>query len=572
MKYAFQLPSLLLALFYSVSSYAALTFEINGIDGDIETNVTLHLQALSLPKDVQDSGYLSEVKKSTQSALTVFGYYQSKVAVKATAKKESDQIVSVDISAGPQTVITESNIKLSGEGETFSEFTKLTSKFMLNVGDKLLHSHYESAKSSLKSVARRYGYFDSIFLQSKVEVTSANNSASVTLLFDTGPRYLFGDFIFQPTLPAQKYVTSLRNFDLGSPFDSSKLGEFNQDLNETGYFKSITILPDFNNKQGLQIPLNVIASMQPEDSFSAGFGYSTDEDLRGTFTWKRPWVNDAGHSIEGSLNASVNKQEASLTYKIPLENPIYDYLSLQTGYQMLDQNDTDTTLYVSSINRHWRFSNLWHRSAFIRYEYEQGRQGQQDFYTSLIIPGISFSRTRAKGGINTTWGDKILTSFEVSNKWWLSSDDVIKIYGQGKMMRTYAGHQFIAMVELGAIEADSIYNVPSSMRFFTGGDQSIRGFDYESIAPEDSEGYLLGGKYLTVANIEYRFPILENWKIALFTDVGTATDDFSEELSSSVGMGIVWASLVGPIRFYVAKPISNKINAFAIHFMIGPEL
>jgi len=570
-----QLLCSLLTLFYSAQSYAEIEFDINGIGGDAETNVEIYLAGLDQPKDAHDSDYLSEVKKSVQSALTVFGYYQSEVVVQATGiagESESDQVVEIEIIPGTQTVIKDSDIHLSGEGENFPALVSLKNNFKLNKDDVLLHANYEAAKSSLKSVARRYGYFDAKFLTSRVEVTSATNSAKVTLLFDTGPRYLFGDLIFESELPVHKYVSSLRHFDVGSEFDTTQLGEFNQDLSETGYFKSITILPDFNQKEGLLVPLNVVATMQPEDSFSAGLGYSTDDGLRGSFGWKHPWINDAGHSLEGTLAASLTKQEAALTYKIPLADPLYDYLSLQTGYQMLDQNDTDTTLYVASINRHWRYSNLWRRTIFIRYEHEKGIQGQQDFSTSLFIPGVSFSRTRARGGINTTWGDKIIASLEVSNEWWLSSDDLVKVYTQSKIIRTYKGHQFVGMVELGAIQTDSIYNVPSSMRFFTGGDQSIRGFDYESIAPEDSDGLLVGGKYLAVANIEYRFPITENWKLALFGDIGTATDDFSEELSSSAGGGIVWASPVGPIRLYVAKPITNKINSFAIHFMIGPEL
>jgi len=565
----------LLTLFCSAQSYAEIEFDINGIGGDAEKNVEVYLAALDLPKDAQDTDYLSEVKKSVQSALTVFGYYQSEIVVQASGdinETESDQVVTVDITSGDQTRITEANIDISGEGKDFPALATLKENFKLYKGDVLLHANYEEAKSSLKAVARRYGYFDAKFVISRVEVTSTTNSAKVTLLFDTGQRYLFGDLIFGAELPVHKYVSSLRRFDVGSAFDTTKLGEFNQDLSETGYFKSITILPDYNQKEGLLVPLNVIATMQPEDSFSAGLGYSTDDGLRGSFGWKHPWVNEAGHSIEGTLSASLTKQEAALTYKIPLADPLYDYLSLQTGYQMLDQNDTDTTLYVASINRHWRYDNQWRRTIFIRYEHEQGLQGQQDFSTSLFIPGVSFSRTRARGGINTTWGDKIIASLEVSNEWWLSSDDLVKVYTQSKIIRTYKGHQFVGMVELGAIQTDSIYNVPSSMRFFTGGDQSIRGFDYESIAPEDSDGLLVGGKYLAVANIEYRFPIMDNWKVALFGDIGTATDDFSEELSSSAGGGVVWASPVGPIRLYVAKPITNKINSFAIHFMIGPEL
>ena len=556
-----------------MQAIAEIEFDINGISGDVEDNVEIYLNGLDIPTSVENSDYIYEVTKSTKSALTVFGYYQPVIEVMALdGEEKSDNIVTLEITPGPLTRIISSDIQLFGEGKDNAKFSTLISSFLLNEGNVLIHANYENAKSSLKALARRYGYFDAKFEKSIVEVSSLKNIASIYLWFDTGPRYNFGELVFESGLAAEENILSLRNFSVGDPFDTKTLSTLNADLSETGYFKSITILPDFDNKIGLQIPLNVIAMMQPEDSFNAGFGYSTDEGIRGKFRWTRPWINQDGHSIEGNLVASIPKQEASLTYKVPLEDPLYNYLVFQTGYKMVNQNDTDTTQFVTGVNRHWRFSNQWERTISLRYDHEEGLQGQQNFSTSLIIPGITFSRTRSKGGINATWGDKLLTSFEISNEWWLSSDDLVKIYGQAKMIRTYSGHQFIASAELGAIQTSSIYNVPSSMRFFTGGDQSVRGFDYESIAPEDDDGYLLGGKYLSVANLEYRFPINESWKLAMFYDVGTATDDFSEAFSSSVGTGIVWASPVGPIRLYFAKPITNEINSFAIHFMIGPEL
>jgi len=571
MKYFLRLLFLLQLTFNSINSYAEIEFDIEGIGGDEESNVEIYLNALEAPKYADNDDFLSEVEKSALSALTVFGYYQASIEIRVSGEKPT-QTVNLVINTGPKTYITLSDIKITGEGASTSRFLTLLETFKLSEGIALQHSNYESAKSSLKSLARRYGYFDAKFEKSAVEVASLNNSASVFLWFDTGPRYQFGELVFNNELPADKFVISLKNFKTGDPFDARQLSEFNTDLSETGYFKSITILPEFNNKKGLTVPLNVSATMRPQDSFNAGLGYTTDEGIRGKLRWTRPWVNDYGHSIEGNLVASIPKQEASLTYKIPLEDPLYNYVSLQTGYKMLDQNDTDTTQYLVSVNRHWRLNNHWKRTIFLRYDHEQGVQGQQYFSTGLVIPGVSYSRTRSRGGINTTWGDKLMGSFEISNEWWLSSDDLVKVYGQSKIIRTYSGHQFVAFAEAGAIQTSSIYNVPSSMRFFTGGDQSIRGFDYESIAPEDDQGYLLGGKFLVVGSLEYRFPITENWKLALFTDIGTATDDFSEVTSSSVGTGVVWASPVGPIRFYVAKPMTNEVNSFAIHFMIGPEL
>ena len=562
---------LIFSLIFHAQVIAEVTFEIKGVNSSAKDNIQLFLNELDPPKKIQDESYLLQITELSKEALLVLGYYQAQIQVTSSVQ-EDDLLVILNISAGLQTHITELNVRLTGEGKNNPQFEKLIEDLPLKLNTPLHHGKYETAKNRFKQVAQRLGYFDAKYEKSLVEVSTQNSSASVFLWFDTGPRYLFGDLVFSDELSAKKQILALQNFKKGDPFNTQLLTQFNTELSETGYFRSITILPDVQAKQGLFIPLNVIASMRPEDSFNIGIGYSTDEGVRGKFRWNRPWVNEYGHSIEGNLTASIPKQEASLTYKIPFKDPLYHYFSIQTGYKMENQNDTDTNQYLVGLNRHWHLSNDWMRTVFIRYDNESGRQGQQYFSTELIIPGISFSREQTQGGINATWGEKHLISLELSNELWYSSDDLLKIYGQSKFLRTYNGHQIVVSAELGAIYTDSIYNIPSSMRFFTGGDQTIRGYDYESIAPVDDLGYLVGGLYLTVLSFEYRFPIRDNWKIATFFDAGTATDDFSEPISISTGLGVVWASPVGPIRFYIAKPLTDTSGSVAFHFMIGPEL
>lgn len=555
----------------SLSVTAAVNYEVTGTNDDKSiANLMVYLEALTAPEDVDNDNYLNEVINTSQDSLMAIGYYQS--TVEASVSEEKSQTVTVNVTLGDRTKIVKLDIQLTGEALSDENFKSLTLNFPIKEGQFLDHGEYESAKGTFKALAQRYGYFDSRYTKSTIEVTQSENKAIVYLWFDSGIRYTFGNLIFDNESPAEDYIHTLQNFKANDPYDSNSLSAFNQELNQTGYFKSITILPDFDNKEDRQIPLHVITYMRPEDSFNTGLGYSTDEGIRGKFRWTRPWINKYGHSIESNITGSVPKQEASITYKIPIDDPLYDYFSIQSGYKMLDQNDTDTKQYILSFNRHWRLDNDWLRTIYLRYDNESGTQGQQDFSTALILPGISFSRTRSSGGINVDWGDKQLAYFEFAEDSLFSTDDVIKVYGQTKIIRSYSGHQFVASAEAGAIISDSIYNVPSSMRFFTGGDQSIRGYGYEDIAPSDSDGYLIGGSYLATSSFEYRYPLTPSWKLALFTDVGTATDDFSEPLSIGSGAGVVWASPVGPIRFYVAVPLSNSDDAFKIHIMIGPEL
>lgn len=572
----FKLLFLLSTLLVHGSLYAEVIFAINGVDNkDVKENIVVFLKALSQPQDANNQSYLQQVQNSTQQAVTALGYYQMNLEINVTGATDK-QTVTLQVSLENPTRITELNLKLIGEGTSDPDFLYIVENFPLKKNDILHHGKYEQGKSQLKNLAQQHGYFDAKFIKTSVDVTSQNKSATVNLWFDTGIRYQFGELIFSSEdLPAKKFVYALQNFKAGDPYDSQTLIKFNTETNRTGYFKNISILPEIKKKQGRLIPLLVVANMRPKDSFNAGIGVSTDEGIRGKFRWTRPWVNQYGHSIIGNIVASVPQQEASLAYNIPIDDPLYHFYSIKTGYKFVDSNDTNTEQYLFSVNRYKRLENNWLRNVFVRYNQESGVQGQQDFSTELIMPGISFSSTRSRGGIHPTWGDTQRYEIAFAHKSLFSSSNLLKVYGKSKFLRSYNEQQFFSTTVAGALYTDSIYNVPASMRFFAGGDQSIRGYSYESISPKDDAGYLIGGKYIASQSFEYRFPVATNWKLATFIDAGTATSTFSEPISVGAGAGIVWSSPIGPVRFYVAAPVNNSdttLNKWMVHFMIGPEL
>ncbi|WP_041771454.1 autotransporter assembly complex protein TamA [Psychromonas sp. CNPT3] len=562
---------LLSVLLFSTFSYANVSFQIEGLDRDESANVTFYLETLPVTNNAKNSIYLQQVEKSTREALQALGYYQVTLSSKVTGET-GKQTLLLTINKGKQTRIVTLDIRLTGEAKTDPAFQKILDDFPLKINSPLNHAHYTQAKALFKKLAIQRGYFDAFYKKSRVEVKRKTAEATLYFWFDSGIRYQFGELVFNGDVSAKQQIKRLKNFKSGDPFLSSTLNEYSQDLTATGYFARLMILPDIKQKKGRLIPLNVIVKMRPKNSFKLGGGYSTDEGIRGKFRWEHPWLNQYGHSLETSIIASRFQQEASLTYKIPLQDPLYNYLSLQGGYKAEKQNDTDTDRYLFGISRHWRAKDNWRSTLSLKFDHEYGRQGEQYFDSKLILPGFSYSHVQSEGGINVTSGRKLLASIEVSHKAWLSSANLIKLYAQGKFINRYKQHQFITSVELGAIFTDSLNDVPSSMRFFSGGDQSVRGFDYESISPTDSLGEYMGAKYLATLSLEYRLPIAENWKIAFFSDTGTATNDFSEPISQSVGVGIIWLSLVGPIRLYWAAPLTQSNNAWKIHFMIGPEL
>ncbi|WP_435234159.1 autotransporter assembly complex protein TamA [Psychromonas sp. PT13] len=569
--YIIKLTFLFPLIGYHLTSFADIDYSIEGVNDEAKANVSVYLAQMNQPDNAENNIYLKQVEEVTLNALKALGYYQSKMT--STVSGEiGKQTVLVDIVPGAQTHVKKIDLNITGEGLLDRRFQDLIANFPIKDGDVFNHGTYESAKEQIKALAQQRGYFDAKYVKSSVEVSSKHNSAVVYLWFETGIRYQFGELVFDQQNRSEKYIRSLQSFAAGDPFDFSKLRNFNVEISNTGYFKSITILPLIDEKEGRRIPLRVVANNQPKDSYNVGIGYSTDVGVNGSLGWSRPWVNSQGHSIEADLSASSSEQEYSATYKIPIGDPNYDYASIKAGYIVDNQNDTDTDQYVVTFGRHRRSANNWLYTLFLEYDYEFGTQGSEEYNLRTISTGINFSKTTSRGGINATHGESRLGSLRVANEFWLSDTNFVKAYGKYKRLATSGNHQFVGYTELGAISADSIDDVPSSMRFFTGGDQSIRGFSYETIAPEDDDGLLEGGLYLTVASLEYRYAITESWKVALFTDAGTATNDFSEDFSSSAGIGAVWASPIGPIRFYLAKPLSDSDDSLGFHFMLGPEL
>jgi translocation and assembly module TamA len=114
--------------------------------------------------------------------------------------------------------------------------------------------------------------------------------------------------------------------------------------------------------------------------------------------------------------------------------------------------------------------------------------------------------------------------------------------------------------------------LPPELRFFAGGDRSIRGFDYQQIGDLDAKGQVIGGKYQAIASTEYEHYFLPKWGIAAFVDAG---DAFTRQFDVNVGagIGVRWKSPLGMVRIDIAQPVvSDFDHSWRIHLVIGPDL
>ncbi|TRY33484.1 autotransporter assembly complex protein TamA [Aliiglaciecola sp. M165] len=560
------------------SAYAAIDVEILGVsDTQVKDNIKIHLSNLSLPKNCRMNNDLSStLDEKISEASRAFGYYNVDVLSTQIATMEKCKKLRVSLNMGPRATIAKLNLKVEGDGASDPDFIKALNATSLRLGAPLEHSNYERLKSTLRSIALNKGYFDSAFTKNEMLVDVSSNQATVNLLFDSKKRYQFGELKIPDDLIAAELVKDVVPFKFAEPYRASKLGEFNQNLGQTGYFQQVVARPLVVESEDLKVPIEIVAVPKPRDIFDVGGGASTDTGPRFRFGWHRPWVNRHGHSMQADAYVSAPRQTASLEYKIPVEDPLKNYINMQLGYEAIDDNDSNIDTVSLAIQRHWANpESPWNKIGSLQYRQSTFVQASEpEVTTRLLMPGFTLSRLRSRGGLDINWGDLQQVTIEGASKDLLSDIDLARITYQTKWLRSFGEHRFLARAEFGALITNEFDSVPSDLRYFAGGDQSVRGHKYRTLAPKEQTGdmELLGGKYLNVASLEYSYPVADEWRAIVFSDVGGASNEPFERLAYGFGIGASWLSPVGPIRFYLARGTGDFGNDTQFHFSMGPAL
>lgn len=350
-------------------------------------------------------------------------------------------------------------------------------------------------------------------------------------------------------------------------------------------------------RENKKIPVIVTLNADQLNSLETGIGYGTDTGARVRGQYRRAIVNHWGHSFDANMEVSRIRQAVDGRYNIPYKHPLDDYFSLVGGYER-EQRDgvgPDMNLVIESAvlgaDRIIKGSRRdWQHIFGVRYRLDRVTQrGEVDvdkFPDAFLVPGAEpeqeallfgyeISKTSSNNRLNPTRGFRQTYKIEAASDTVLSDTNMAILNANWKALYSLGeneDHQFVGGVNLGYIFADDFTKVPYNLRYFAGGDQSMRGFDYKSLSPIEY-GYKVGGQGLAVGSLEYNYQFKDGWRAAVFSDFGNAYNkDFSNKTEYSVGVGIRWRSPIGPIRLDVASGISDEGNPIRLHFFIGSQL
>ncbi|QIQ22392.1 outer membrane protein assembly factor [Zophobihabitans entericus] len=551
-----------------------MKLRVEGLSGELEDNVEARLSIIE-PDSIEDTPQFRRyVEAEIKKALRALGYYSPTFSYKTRDSRNglsSKQVFEVHVDPGRPILIERVSVNITGEGQNDRDYTQLLRNQTPSVGDVLNHGTYDSFKRSLLNLALRKGYFDADLTRHQLAVSDKTYQGFWRLDMDTGERYRFGNVHFEETPIREEILRNIIPFTEGEYYTSDQLALFSRRLSATNWFSSVTTLPDFSHVgEDKTLPVNVVAIPRKTNLIDVGAGYSTGVGVRGKLNWTKPWINDSGHSFQSNLALSRVEPTITASYKMPLmKSPLEDYYLLQGGYKREDNNDTDSNSYTFGAFRYWDTFEGWQKAIGLNINYDRFTQADVSYNTFLFYPSVSFSRIRSNGGLLPMWGDSQRYSVEVGSKDLLSDVDFWSFKTQQVWIRSlYDTHRFVARVNFGFIETNEFERLPPSMRFFAGGDRSIRGYSYQSISPEDSKGKLTGASRLLTGSIEYQYNFSGAWWGAAFVDSGEAINSFdNHDFHTGGGIGIRWVSPIGPIKMDVATPLDHSSSS--IHFYIG---
>lgn len=366
--------------------------------------------------------------------------------------------------------------------------------------------------------------------------------------------------------------------------------ENEQAESETEYLKQ-------QARETKRIPVIVTLNADQLNSLETGLGYGTDTGVRLRSQYRRAIVNRYGHSFDANLELSQIRQAIDGRYSIPYHHPLNDYISLVGGYEREDRDNIgqDMNLVIESAvlgaDRIIKGAGKdWQHIFGTRYRLDrvtqQGVVDTSDIPDAFLIPGAQpqqqsllfgyeLSKIDANQRLNPTRGFRQLYRVQLGSEALISDANMAIVEAKWKALYSVGendDYQFIGSANLGYIFANDFVKVPYNLRYFAGGDQSIRGFDYKSLSPIEY-GYKVGGQALAVGSVEFNYQFKEGWRAAVFSDFGNAYDkDFSNKTEYSVGAGIRWSSPIGPVRLDLASGISQEGSPIRLIIFIGSLL
>ncbi|WP_269619057.1 autotransporter assembly complex protein TamA [Zhongshania sp. BJYM1] len=574
------------------------SLSISGGNAKLQENIRAHFVVTDISCQLSELKLRNRLRNSDDKiseALRALGYYHGKWTLtkskkEITAQGNNNGIVSavnplnlikkettyecwqlhLALNPGPATKIAKLDVRIDGDGSEDPVFKDYLAKLPTKVGEKLLHSDYEDIKKQISQRARNAGYFDGKFTDHKLEVNTDTNTAAISIIFQSGARYHFGAINFGPSLLNDALLKRYLPFQSSDPFETDKLITLQNNLVSSNYFSSVNVDQENPDPSTNTVATNITFTHKKQYETTAGIGASTDTGPRISYGLNNRRINDDGDTYQITSQYSPVLSNLGYQYSQPGEKPLSDKTVWSTGVQRKDTDTSESTSYRAEVALISLTDNGWLQTLSLKFLRENFDIAGDSNSSTLLMPGIAYARSKANDRRYPTQGWRISAAARGALDGVVSNVSLAQVELDGKVILPLLGGRLISRGGLGLTALNDFSELPASLRFFAGGDNSVRGFAYESLGPENSDGEVEGGKHRLTGSIEYDHKVWGEFALATFYDAGNAFDTNDFTFYSSAGLGLRWFSPIGPIRVDFGFPL--KDGGFRFHLSMGPDL
>lgn len=440
-------------------------------------------------------------------------------------------------------------------------------------------------RDSIRQITDLYGTIGraSVDIIPRTEQVQATAKVGIFLEVNEGPEVYVERINISGNLRSQDKILR-REIPMaeGDLFTLQKLQRARQRLLNLGYFENVDVTTQPGSDK-TRIIVNVEVTERPTGIFSLGGGYSSVDSFIGTIDLSQRNFLGRGWEAAIRIRAGANTQQGIISFTEPwlFDRPLSAGFDIFNTVREFIEYDYDTLgggLRLSHpFAEYWR----WHTGYRLTRDEISDLRGEAETtlrdeagtrVTSLVTAALT--RESRDSVIAPTRGGQVSLSVDFAG-----------LGGDSKFVKTLGAVSYFHPIWLGHVlsgRGEAGYGfgwadqpLPIFERFYLGGPNSIRGFKFRRISPEDDSGVRIGGTSELLGNVEYIIPLLFNIRIAGFFDVGNVygfnVKFDPTDLRYAAGAGIRWLSPFGPIRIDYGVNLDRRRgeDAGALHFSVG---
>lgn len=504
--------------------------------------------------------------------LATEGYYSAQVVARLE-QRDGAWSVHLEVAPGEPARVRQVELKVTGpfdDGSAASQarLLKLRTDWTLSGGAVFRHEDWERAKRAALRSLLLDRHPAAAIRDSQATVDPQARSVALALTLDSGPAFTFGNLQIEGLrrYPAS-IVERLNPIRPGEPYVQAKLLELQARLQDSPYFASAGVQTEIDPEHPLNVPVRVNVEENRARTLGLGIGMSTDTGPRAQVDYRDLNLLGQAWRLTGNLKLAQKEQSLGGELHFPLTSA-GDRDSLIAQFNRSDvEGEVTRTLTLGAKRSFLRGRNetAW---SLRYYREQQDIDGAPGDRRSALVPSWSWTRRNVDNLLFPSRGYLFNVQADAAAQAVLSDQGFLRGYTRATWFHPLGERgRLILRGELGAVAADSRDGIPADFLFRSGGDQTVRGYAYQSLGVSEGDA-VVGGRWLAVASAEYVHWFKPDWGAALFVDAGDAADSL-EALTPVLGYGLGarWRSPVGPLSLDLAY--GREVETWRLHFSVG---